>query len=235
MNIPLGEWSGSDATKDLEKTFKSEGKKKFVFDLIMLFVAVIAIGVSIKSCRISEEAEKSANEALDISKFQFLQVNRPYIILSPKKFDNGQYWKITQEGSIIRVALKYEVNNVGNVAAKDIKLPEKIGLGPRMKLNEGAPVYYQKMGKVTLGPGDSFSIEPNIVMGYKNEEVAKEQFEHLISDKSYGADFLLSVNYTNELDETQKYRTFIQNRIHKNKAQLIKSEMLNLNDTLLKE
>jgi hypothetical protein len=112
-------------------------------------------------------------------------------------------------------------------------LPDKIGIGPGLKLTKDAPVRYYKSGKITLGPGDTFIITPIIVIAHENEETAKEEYEHLISDKSDGVDILLPVNYTNELDETQRYRTFVQNRIHKNVALVIKSEMLTLSDEIL--
>ena len=211
--------------------------KKFILDIIIAVSVVISLGISIRSCRTSEKAEETAKEAnkisnaaLETSQYQFLQINRPYITLSPIKFDNGMYWKVTQQDNVVKVALKYKIKNVGNVAAKDIELPNKIGIDPKMKLKKDASVLYQKPRKVTLGPGESFTIEPILMMGYENEEIAKKKYVYLISDKSYGADFLLPLNYTNELDETQKYRTFMQNRIYKEKALIIKSEMINLKD-----
>ncbi len=37
-------------------------------------------------------------------------------------------------------------------------LPDKIGIGPGLKLTKDAPVRYYKSGKITLGPGDTFII-----------------------------------------------------------------------------
>lgn len=229
-NIPLDQWSGSKATKDLEKTIKSSEKKKFYLDLAMVIVVLISVVISIRSCQVSENAEDTAKEALDTIKYQFIQTNRPYIILSPKKFDDGLFWKVGRKGNMVEVALKYEVKNVGNIGAKDINIPDKLAIGPGTKLKEGAQVIYSKMGKVTLGPGDDFNMEAITSMEYESEEEAKRNLAHFISEKSKGVTFLISVDYTNELDESQKYRTLMMNRIHNEKALLIKSEMFNLSD-----
>ena len=226
-------------------------KKKFILDIILAVFVVISLGISIRSCRTSEKAEKTATEAIEISKksneiakeankishdaletsqYQFLQINRPYITLAPKKFKDGLYWKVTQQENTVLIVLQYEIKNVGNVSAKNISFPDKIAVGPKMKLKDYAYVFYKKPSKVSLGPGDDFIITPNMLMEYENEEEAKINFAHFISDKSDGTTLLLSVNYTNELDESQKYRTFMQNRIHNDEALILKSEMIVLTE-----
>lgn len=212
---------------NLEKRKFILEKAKFLLAILLALFAAISMFISIKSCNISKEARKDAKDALQTSQCQFLQINRPYIILNPKKFDNGWFWKVDQNEKQVEITLKYEIKNVGNVTAKDISLPDKIFVG---NLKNDTPVVYKKMGKVTLGPGDDFIIESKMAMGYENEELAKKQLDYLISDKSANTTFLLSVNYANELDESQKYRTFVENRIHNDKALLVKSEMLILPD-----
>lgn len=213
--------------------------QKIVLDIVMVLFVAGSIVISIKSCTISENAEKAAKnaievsensnriagEALEISKYQFIQVNRPYIIISPKKYENGQFWKVNQKGKAVEIDLQYEIKNVGNIAAKNVSLPEKLVVGPKMNLREGASIIFQKTGKVTLGPGEDFIVTIQMKIEYDNIEDARKNQEHFISDKSKGTLFQLSVNYTNELDEAQKYRTFMMNRIHNDTAQVIKSEM----------
>lgn len=81
------------------------------------------------------------------------------------------------------------------------------------------------MGELTLGSGDSFNIGSIIVMGYE-EEIAEKNYEHLISNESEGVAFHISINYINELNESQKYRIWMEDKIHNDRALLIKSESL---------
>lgn len=221
-------------------------KKKFIVAILMLLLIAVSTGVSIGSYIVSKNAEKRANEAieksedsnkiaeeaLETNRYQFIQVNRPYLIVSPKKYDNGQFWQVSQEENVVVVRLKYKIENVGNIAAKDIKLPDKVTAGPKMNLKEGTPIYYRKMGKITIGPGDSYVANAEIMMGYESTEEAKTNVEHFISPESEGITIQIPVNYTNELDSSQKYRTFMMNKIHNDKSQIIKSEMLNFSGDL---
>lgn len=191
-------------------------KKKFVLDIVMALFVFSSIVISIRSCKMSEDAAKTAKsaievsensnrlagEALETSKYQFIQVNRPYINISPKKYEDGQFWKVIQKDKVVEIDLQYEIKNVGNAAAKNVSLPDKLAVGPRMNLKEGAPIIFQKSGKVTLGPGEDFIVTAQIRIDYDNIEDARKNQEHIVSDKSKGAFFQLSVSYTNELDES---------------------------------
>lgn len=219
-------------------------KKKFILDIITAVIVVISLGISIRSCRTSDKAEKTATEAIEISKeankisndaletsnYQFLQINRPYITIAPIKFKDGLYWELTQHENTVLIVLQYEIKNVGNISAINISLPDNIAVGPNMKHKDDPNVFYEKPSDVSLGPGDDFIIAPHMQLGFENEEKAKSNLAQFISDKYEGMTFQLSVDYTNELDESKKYRTFMLNRIHNNKALILKSEMVILTE-----
>lgn len=191
---------------------------------IPILIAIVAVYVSVR-------ANHTAADALETSKYQFVQINRPYIILSLKKYDNGQFWEVTQIDKAVEVKIKYEIKNVGNVAAKNISLPDKIKVdivGPKVNPKQAVPIIFQKPGKITLGPGDSFITEARLRMEYDNAKDARKNKEYHISDEYEGDIFQLSIDYTNELEGSQKYRTFVLNKIHNNEAQIIKSETLTL-------
>ncbi len=214
--------------------------KKFGLDILMVFIVASSIVISIRSCKTSEDAVKTAknaikvsensnriaNEALGISKYQFIQVNRPYINISPKKNENGQFWKVIQKGKVVETYLQYEIKNVGNVAAKNVRLPDKLTVLPGINLKEGAPITFQKHGKYTLGPGENYIEAARISISWDSIEDARKCQEELVSDKDEGILLQLLVDYTNELDESQKYRTIMMTRIHNDTALLLKSEML---------
>ena len=209
---------------------KEEGKIWLILWLGKNWKAWVPIIVSIVALVIYFRIAKETHET---SNYQFLQVNRPYIILSPTRFDDEKFWQIKQEGKIIKIDLKYEMKNDGNIIAKDIAFPDKVLLLPWEKSKKGFLAYYDKTGKVTISPGDIFYISQSIVAEHENEETAKNFYEDLISDKYPGLDVSLWVNYTNELDETQRYRTLVEYKINKNTAHLLKSETLNPSDEIL--
>ncbi len=207
--------------------------KTWVPITVPILISIIALVIYNESNKIASDANRIAKDTYETSKYQFDQVNRPYIILSPKRFDDKQFWQIKQEGEIIEIVVEYEMKNTGEVAAKDIVLPDKIQASVKKKPLKETPILIKKSGKVTLVPGEIFIIYQNMEWRHENEEEAKKNYELLISDKSYGVNIQLSVSYTNELDETQRYRTFVQHGIHKNVAEVIKSEMLTLSDEIL--
>jgi hypothetical protein len=198
--------------------------------ILKIMVVAIPIILSIYAATTSYKSNQIAKDAVETTKHHFLQINRPYIILSPKKFDDKQFWKVKQQGDAVEIIVKYEIKNVGNVVAKDIRLPNNVAIGPKLKLEEGAPVIYTRSNKVSLGPGDDFIVESGMKIHYETEEEARKNYEHFLSDKSEGMTIGFSVSYTNGLDESKKYRTLVENKIHNEKATVLKSEMLVLHD-----
>jgi len=220
---------------------------KIWLDIVMVIAVAISISISIKSCQISDNAEttsqnavniakesnKIAKDALDSSQYQFIQVNRPYLIVGPSKYENGEYWDITLKSNVVEIIIKYKIKNVGNVAAKDIEIPDKIVLRLRTPKNNKVPFSFKKeIGKIALGPGDTYVCEINFELGYESDDKAKKYYDYQKSNRSEGVTFKISVEYSNELDESQQYRTVMLNEIHNDTAKIIKSEMIVINKEL---
>lgn len=64
------------------------------------------------------------------------------------------------------------------------------------------------------------------------KRMQKKNYNYVRSNKSTGVDIQLSFTYVHELDNSQKYRTIVMNRIHNDIALILKSEMINLNELL---
>ena len=174
-----------------------------------------------QALKAAEDSNDIANNALKKSEKQFIQINRPHILLSPKRFDNGLYWKIIQQKNVVKIILKYEIENVGNVSAKDVDLPHNLMVASETPFKEDFHISYKKPTKTTLGPTQKFYIEPIIEKGYDSEGKAKNYLEQLISEKSQGITFSLSVNYINPLKATEKYLTLIKNIVYKDRVKII--------------
>ena len=211
-------------------------KTSVAINAIVAVLVLVAIGISVRSCQISgkatntainalEVAEASnhiAQEALQNSNTQFIQINRPYILIIPKRYENNEYRKVSQKANVVEINIKCEVKNVGNVAAKNVQLSDSIAA--RINLKD-IPVRFQKPDGIALGPGDGFMVRIQIQMEFNTVSEAKANSESLISDQDDGVSFPFSLNYENELDQSKKYRTFRLIRIKNDMAEIVKSEM----------
>jgi len=215
----------------IEKESRSQRRVREFFRnhwavILANLIAIIGLFASIGSIMLSKDSNRIANDALETSRFHYIQINRPYIAISPKAYSDGLYWKLVREGSAVRATLKYELKNIGNVAAKDITLPNLLAIGPTTNLKKGAELDYTRPQPLTLGPGDNLRMTPSIFMGFEDEEAASLNLKRWASGKSKGMTFLVSVEYKSELDGSKKYRSFMENRINRDRAQIIRSEMI---------
>ena len=213
---------------------KNQGKIKLILvhfgkyskTWLPIIISFIAIWLSYSSERTAQNANQTASEALETSKYQFVQLNRPNIILTLIKYDNGHYWKVDQKAKIGTIELKYKMKNLGNVAAKNISMAEMFVLGFGFNSEYEAPVIFEMMGEFTLCPGEEHSVIGTMEFQLDNEESVKNYHEHINTMKSKGLTFQISVNYANELDESKQYKTLLKNKIHNDQVLIVKSEMI---------
>lgn len=85
---------------------------------------------------------------------------------------------------------------------------------------------YEKPNKVTLGPGDRFTLNCTIKSAYKTVQDAKQEIEFSKSKQYKGDTIQLAISHENDLEPTKKYTTVVLNRIHNDTASILKSEML---------
>ncbi|NQU77842.1 hypothetical protein HQ544_04060 [Candidatus Falkowbacteria bacterium] len=98
---------------------KQKGKKKPYREIIVAIVAILALVVSIKSCKVSERALDRADDSNEISKRMLEVSQRPYLDLTFKKFEeNDSYFLIDERNQVIK--MKAELINIGNTPAKKI-------------------------------------------------------------------------------------------------------------------
>ncbi len=200
-----------------------------IIAVISTVVAVVSMIVSVRGCQTSESANRTAQNALDTSQQQFIQLNRPYVTITPKKGGDGRYWNLAQQDRSVLINVRYEVKNVSNVIAKDVKLPDKVSVRLGANLEEESPVTYKKTPDgFALGPGEAVRIDMIMIVHCKTSDDAKRDLESLVSGKSNGILISAPVDYANELDKSHKYRTFVMTRFFSDRALLIKQEMLSL-------
>ena len=203
-------------------------KKVPILEIVAILIAIGSFVVSIRGCAISRDAEKNAEEAIALSKQQFLQTNRPHLLLSPLQFEDKMYWRFSEEDDGIRVYIRYRLQNVGNVAATDISLPTELMLGPKMKKVQ--VVLKKPERSISLGPGARMLINSEMKIEYGDEDDASSHINRLRSEESDGLTLQISVEYASEIDKLQRFRTVMMNRIHNDRAEIIKSEMYQIFD-----
>ena len=79
-----------------------------------MLVSVIALVVAIKSCNDSKNA-------IELSRRQFLEENRPYLLIEPVAFkEKDSFFKIEKDKDEVKIHIRYRLTNIGNTIAKDI-------------------------------------------------------------------------------------------------------------------
>ncbi len=199
--------------------------------ILVIVIAVLSFIVSVKGCQISGSAKRTAESALETSRQQFVQLNRPYVTISPKKGSDDRYWNLAQQDKSVLMNIRYEVKNVGNVVAKDVRLPDKVLVRLGANLEEYSPATYKEVtAAFTLGPGQSCRVDIIGIIRFKTAEDAKENLKLLASDKKNGILISTAADYANELEKSQKYRTLVTTRFFSDRALLIKQEMISLTE-----
>jgi tetratricopeptide (TPR) repeat protein len=196
-------------------------KGRDLLDVAVGIAAIVAVIASIRSCSISGTARDLASEANKIAKSS-LELNRPYIILSPERNDAGEFYsaKITKDGVSLVVGIKME--NKGSVPAKDISLPEKAVLGA--DLQSSPKVSLSLPSKVTLGPGDHMYLMLEGSWAISGEQSKKNMVEEVSKPEMYYR-VAFGVRYASEVNQSWEYVTFVDYGIRRKDVTVLKSEM----------
>jgi len=222
-----------DGSKDNGSGINRSNKRKFYLQLILGVFVIASFFVSMKSCSISSKAQKTAAEALETaaealetSKRQFIQLNRPHITIAPEKFQNELYWIVIQKDRLVEIQIQFKIQNVGNVAAKNLCFPDELSIEPMEKAENGRDspnTINNHKPFITMAPGESKIYSVNSSMVYENSALALDNINYLHSEQSHGVEIEFYVQYENELNALKKFKTSVHHRIKKDSVQLLKS------------
>ena len=200
---------------------------KLIVQIIIAIIAFMALVVAIRSCFISEEAIKIANDSFEASQKQFIKEYRPIIEISLNRQDNELYWKVTKTDNLrLRFHIEFIIMNRGTATAMNIKLP-KIG----KYINNEVPsnsFRVQNRSTLSLPPG-SARVQPyEFFMGPYS---SLEKFEKAFKAFSTGSgENVITIgnelSYRNEMDQTKVYKTPIEFKITGQKYDIIKSDYI---------
>lgn len=194
-------------------------------NLLTFLIAVFAVIISVKSCSLSQESLNTSINAIEVSKKQFIQINKPFISLKPTKNSNERYFEIVQKEKIVALKIKFEIKNLGNVAATNIHPPSNITVPKKMFDPEGYQLDFNLPPNTVLGPSESAFVYMEIETGHKTVDDAEQYVSDLLDENKDGVTILFPVNYQSEIDQNIKYRLIEEYRIKDATAILLRSEL----------
>jgi len=187
--------------------------------IITTLIVLLALFISVKSFRLSENA-------LEITREQFLQINKPYLSLKPIKYKNDNYFKIDQQDNIVMIKFQFELKNLGNVAAINVHPPNKMAV-PKKLLGEGSVLQYGLPPNVVLAPGNRLILVSSLKFLCESVTRAKEYVAEMNIEKQ-GITIYIPVNYESEIESDNTFQIIEGYIIKRNSARVIKSEMKRL-------
>lgn len=195
------------------KLFK---KLQFNASYLTILLALGSFLISLFALLSSKESNKIANDALQVSQKNLLKLNRPYVTIRPRKIGNEQcfYELSVLTTTSIKIKMDFELKNIGNVAAINLKSFEKAGSSVERHLtpiNLITPSF-----PIMLGPGEVYYNFMEIVMDYDNPLVVDSIINAHKTDKGIGWTIHYGVTYSNEIDSTLLYMSEITDQIFKN-------------------
>jgi hypothetical protein len=196
--------------------------KHLVLNVAAIVVAGIACLISIRSCLISKEA-------LDTTRAQFLAEKRPYLVVSPAKFlKSDQYLEIEKmKDGRVKLHLQLKLENIGNVAATDIRSAELPVIGKQGQIptkSEGT------VHPLALGPGQYIYRNYDLRFSGNEAGYAKKTVDGL---KKNPVEIWESVQYRSEIDNTVEYETRIGYRVSMEDTNLLFQETKRLSGSVV--
>ena len=192
---------------------------------IPVILSLIAIGISLCSKKISNQANQLSKQAIEISTEQFFKENKPYIILKPRKSKELQsYYKYTllPEKNAVKIELEYNIKNIGRVAAKDLAVFDKLKVG-KSTTNTKIKGFLIPQ-KITFGPGENYILGVAFLIGWDNRESYNKYVQKLSSEKGPEITIQMGVTYCSEFDPEQNFSSSVANKVTKERATIIKIE-----------
>jgi len=199
-----------------KKPYQNQMKidKSLTINIILASIAIIACISSMRSCAIAEKA-------VEVTQGEFVKENRPYLIISPEKFeDSNHYCDLTKtDQDELQLRLKFKIENIGKVAALNVTSPGNLDFFDKSgKVNVSAA---KELPVITLGPGEHIYRTFEIKMMGDTPDWAEITINDLKAKKEAISVIWFSLNYSNEIEPSIAYETRGAYSFSMNSAQLL--------------
>ena len=173
-----------------------------IYTIISAVCAIVAIGISMRSCSHAENSNKIAEQALRESKSAIFNANRPYVTLSVAKLEPvDRYCNAQKEGDTLFLEVAFMMHNAGKTPATNIRYTVKIsssGSIPRPMVG----------GKdMVLAPDETFYAV--LKVGYSPPPPTDSEIKRI---NSGGETYTISclIKYSTALDSSKTLETSIR-------------------------
>jgi hypothetical protein len=178
-----------------------------LLELISIFIAIVALTVSIKV-------------AID-SKASRQIINKPELVIRPVKFETTDtYLKCSRNGHAVSFKYNLQIKNRGNISAKNITFPEKPHL-PEFKKEK---VKYDKLQSIALEQGETVFAVSGFEIQFKSNEKALKTIKLLDEPAWPGITFSIEIKYKSDLEPDVQYIKKVGFQISKEEALLLINE-----------
>ncbi|MGD0022754.1 MAG: hypothetical protein ABSC54_10680 [Smithellaceae bacterium] len=172
---------------------------------LTLFIAAIALIVSIKSC-------SSSNKSIEIAEKTFIITNRPYLILNPvKDKEKGFFIEFLFDDKGYALKATFEVYNAGKTPAKNINIEDYMFrgyIGEHVAFSEKS--FPKSTTVISLGPGEKKTMSLYVPLEYKpNNEKIVSRDTRSITGNNVTFIITLPLIYSSDVDELKRFKTMV--------------------------
>ncbi len=174
--------------------------------MICTVCAIVSVLAAVRSCQISRV------------------LNEPYVVATPLRYeDTDAYIKTELHGDALRLWIRYDIINKGNVPVRDLKMPKKLIVRGALP-STTQPFYTEFPDGLTLGPGQSYrhTLETQI----RSPGKTGEQLEKMIHEGEMTFVVRLVLTYFAEVPGRKEYKVISEDEFSHDRALWLKSDFI---------
>lgn len=198
---------------------------KNITDWIGAICAIIAVGAAIASYFTARAANTKSDKAMKLSRQQFLEENRPHLVIKPITDEKTGFYIVIEETDILRfrVHLRYQLKNVGSVIASNVFTPDTANFTVNEK-NEVVLKGDIRSSVISIPPGESIVSSIWVDVQSSSPEEAEKYIKELRNGEGKMTHDFPAI-YQNEIDPSLRYLTQVHHEISKDKVSILGYEM----------
>jgi len=151
-------------------------------------------------------------------------LNEPYVVVSPLQYDDtDSYIKTERHGDAVRLWIRYNVINRGNVPVRDLRMPKKLIV--RGALPGTSQAFHAEFpDELTLGPGQSYkhTLETQI----RSSTKTGQELENEIREGKMTVIVRLILTYFAEVPDRKEYKVMSEDEFSYGHVTWLKSEFI---------
>lgn len=171
-----------------------------------LFISLYSVYQSEQSNKISSESNKISNNAIDLANKNFLYENRPYLDVSPRKFDGTEkFFAYQSNTNEISIKAGFEIKNEGKFPAKNITADVTLFDSVTHEHIQQISIYIPESAKIL--PDKIFTFDLiSTISEIDNKEFVKKAKKDIESN-IFKEIIVVHINYKSDIDDNLKYQT----------------------------